>query len=412
MTDKKPTGERALRPSKPLLLHPLVLFTAVWGSIIFLYFLHLSGLLIFSNAQVLHAVTWIYVPFLIAVSLSASVRFLAPGKSESSSSSSPIPIQRLHRRLLHWFFFWSLATIVEIMVSGGLPLLWLLRGSSKTYLDFGIPSIHGLLNSLILTVGLGEFALFVITGAKRHLWIPAWLMVWPVIVVTRNMMIVFLIEAAVLWVYVKGIRWQTLLKLVLSAMLVVLVFGYIGDLRSGAAAFRKLALPSKSYPDWLPSGVLWVYIYMTTPLGNLINTSQLSSPLHSFLFPNTTSLLFPSVLRDIIYGGAAQASVAFGGNLVSQAFNVSTAFIGPFQDFGWPGVAGLSIVLGLISEFCWHKRGMKGALVYAVIAQCVILTLFFNHLFYLPVITQVVWIILFFRKSPKQVNSDATEASL
>ena len=412
MQSEKHNPETVLRPSKPLLLHPLALFTAVWGSIVFLYSLHLSRLLIFSNTQVLHAVFWLYIPFFLTISLLGTLRTLAPRKPRLSSHTPSIPVDRVHRQLIRWFIFWVVATILEVIVSGGLPILWLIEGSSKTYFDFGIPSIHGLLNSLILTLGLAEFALFVISGAKRHLWIPAWLLVWPVIVVTRNMMIVFLIEAAVLWIYIKGMRWQTFLKLTIFTVLVILIFGYIGDFRSGASTFRKLALPTKSYPSWLPSGVLWVYIYMTTPLGNLINTARLSTPLHNFLLPNTTSLLFPSILRNIIYGSAAQASQAFSGTLISQAFNVSTAFIGPFQDFGWPGVAGLSIFLGFISEFCWHRRGIRGALVYAVIAQCVILTLFFNHLFYLPVITQVVWIIFFFRNFSEQVYSDATEASL
>ena len=409
---EKHNRKTVLRPSKPLFLHPLALFTAVWGSIVFLYSLHLSRLLIFSNPQVLHAVFWIYIPFFLTISVAATFRTLAPQNSPLPSRNISIPVDSIHRQLTRWFIFWVIATIAEVIISGGVPILWLIEGSSKTYFDFGIPSIHGLLNSLILTLGLAEFALFVITGAKRHLWIPAWLMVWPVIVVTRNMMIVFLIEAAVLWIYIKGMRWQTFLKLAASTALVILIFGYIGDFRSGAATFRKLALPASTYPTWLPSGVLWVYIYMTTPLGNLINTARLSTPLHNYLLPNTTSLLFPSVLRNIIYGSAAQASQAFSGTLISQAFNVSTAFIGPFQDFGWPGVAGLSIFLGLVAEFCWHRRGMKGALIYAVIAQCVILTLFFNHLFYLPVITQVVWIIFFFRKSTRQVKSDATEPPL
>lgn len=403
---------RSSPSSGTLWLNPVVLFVAAWTMICLLYSLHLSRLLIFSDQQILYAVSWIILPFVLTGFLVSLVCALAPKVDKPVKAVAEISTHLLGSRLRRCFIFWLAATIVEIGVSGGVPLLWLIRGSAKTYFDFGIPSIHGLLNSLLLSIGLGEVALFAIDGKKHRLRIPAWILIWSFIVVTRNMMVVFLIEGVVVWILLKGVRWGSIVRILFSAAAMILVFGYIGDFRSGAAEFRSLALPTKAYPDWLPSGVLWVYIYVTTPVGNLVNTAHLFNPLHSLLFPNTTSLLFPTVLRDIVYGGAAQASEAFSGNLVSQAFNVSTAYMGPFQDFGWLGVALFSVALSMVAMYCWRLKGLKGMLIYAVIAQCVILSVFFNHLFYLPVITQVFWIVLFFHKSRIQRTHEANHTAM
>lgn len=207
-------------------------------------------------------------------------------------------------------------------------------------------------------------------------------------------MIVFLLEAGVVMLMLQGIRWRAIVKGTALVILLILLFGYIGDLRSGADSFRVLAQPSANYPQWLPSGVLWVYIYLTTPIGNLVNTVDNVRPTWNALFPNTTSLLFPSVLRRMIYGTDG-ASEAFSGELITDAFNVSTAYAGSAQDFGKIGIALFSAFCGFCGICCWHLRTFCGALMYGVVAQCIVLTVFFNHLLYLPVVFQVVWLLLF-----------------
>ena len=188
-----------------------------------------------------------------------------------------------------------------------------------------------------------------------------------------------------------------------AVIVLVLIFGYVGDFRTGAKVFRNLAEPTKQYPAWLPSGVLWGYIYLTTPVGNVVNTAVSDVPVYNPLFPNTTSLLFPTVLRTAIYGESA-ADNALSGNLITNAFNVSTAYVGPFQDFGYLGMIGFSTLLALIAYLSWIDQSLRGAALYAVIGQCVILSVFFNHLFYLPIITQVIWIYFFLHGRGKSIE--------
>jgi hypothetical protein len=214
------------------------------------------------------------------------------------------------------------------------------------------------------------------------------------------MMIVSLLEGGIAWGMTQRIRLRTVLKTVGVVALVICIFGYVGDFRSGAEEFRQLAQPSADYPTWLPSGVLWIYIYLTTSIGNLVNTVTVATPLRNPLFPNTVALLFPSVIRNVLYGTEGTNS-ALSGELVTDAFNVSTAYVGPYQDFGLMGIALFSVLFAATALYFWKRAGTEGALMYSVIGQCLVLSIFFNHLFYLPVISQVGWIMFFFRRGRK-----------
>lgn len=208
-------------------------------------------------------------------------------------------------------------------------------------------------------------------------------------------MLVTLLEFAALYLRIHPIRLSAIMKLLAGAISFVLVFGVIGDVRQGSSAMiRDLAQPTENYPEWLPSGILWAYIYITTPINNLVYNIEQTRPIYDPLFPNTVATLFPSVIRIAIYGN--DLADAESGQLVVSAFNVSTAYVGPYQDFGFIGITLFSIMIGPFCLYFWFRNNLKSALMLAVLIQCLVLTLFFDHFFYLPVITQLGWIWYFF----------------
>lgn len=118
---------------------------------------------------------------------------------------------------------------------------------------------------------------------------------------------------------------------------------------------------------------------------------HLVHPLNSLLFPNTVSSLFPTVIRDIIFGNQTQ-----NATLVSQAFSVRTAYRGPYQDYGLAGIMLFSILTSFVCQFFWYRSRLRDVLIFAVLIQCLVLTLFANLFFALPVITQIAWLFYFF----------------
>lgn len=382
-------------PRRPLLLHPFFIFSCVWLGVAFLYSFHFSKILQYSTREVFSTVAIIWIPFTVVVVLCVFFRYLLKPYYSRRRTGSVVDFESLDHKLKIWFRVWVLVTIVEILVSGGVPMVWLFTGNPKTYVDFGIRSLHGVVNALLTAIALCRFALFLLTKKKRHLYVPLIALLWSVIAITRQLMLVSLIEFALIFLQIRPIRKATFVKIAVGSLAFVLAFGVIGDLRQGSAdGFRALAQPSDDYPEWLPSGFLWAYIYISTPINNLKYTMQLVQPANNLLFPNTVSTLFPSVVRSAIYGedlGAAES-----GELVVSAFNVSTAYVGPYQDFGLTGMALLSILSACITLLFWFQQDLRSVLMFSVATQCLMLNLFYNQFFVLPMIAQIVWLYYFF----------------
>lgn len=387
--------------AKSHLMHPAVLFSVVWMTVIGLYLLRLSKVLIAGNEEITRAAGLIIFPYIIVSGIVVLFLWLVPKRLVLRrhllcAGDAPSEVQTLKRRLRKWFIFWMIASAAEILYSGGLPLIWLFTGSSKTYFDFGIPSVHGLLNSILLAIGVSYAGIYAKHGDWRNLLWPAGIIFWALLLVTRSMIVIDILQTVIAILLYRGISAKLFIKLVAILLIVVLGFGMLGDVRTGADNFRTLAQPTQSYPDWLPSGLLWIYIYLTTPINNLIYTMSFVHPVNNILFPNTAAPLFPSLIRNVIYGNSLDT--ALSGELANSAFNVSTAFIGPFQDYGTWGIIVFNALISLVAVFYWARTNFRDRLIYVVIAQCLLMTVFFNHFFSLPVITQVFWLYIFFWK--------------
>lgn len=380
-----------MQNDRPWFLNPGVVFYSTWLGVWFLYSLHLSRVLIYPS----NTVSRLEFPLLAGFLPFLLITYLIPHKTVLASASNPDEITaRLDRKLKLWLLVWIGITCIEVVVSGGIPIVWTLTGSSKTYFDFGIPTVHGFMNALILSISVTRFALGLQNGKKRDLFFPALMLVWTLVVETRQLIIVVLLECTFLFLMYRRIRAKQLLSVLGVALLFVVIFGISGDIRSGGEAFRQLAQPTDQYPTWLPSGFLWVYIYMTTPLNNLVNTWVNVQPLHDITMPNTLAQLIPTAVRNLF--GLHGDSMTWSGDLVTEAFNVSTAYVGPVQDLGIWGVLGFSGFAAFSTGIYWMKRGMRNNLIYAVLGQCLFLTIFFNHFLFLPIIVQIGWMYVFF----------------
>lgn len=397
-------------PQKSLILHPISLFSSTWLVVAGLYEMHLSKLLIATNSAVASTISLIISPFIVVGLLLTLYFAFAPKASIRRNQllngmDDPADILVLKKRLNRWLVFWGCATAVEIIVSGGIPFVWLLTGSSKVYTDFGIQSVHGLLNSLLLSIGLCYAGLFARFGDRKNLRCPTGIFIWAILTITRGMVIINMLQVVIITLLYRGLSIKFAFKLIAIALVVVVAFGIIGDFRAGGGSvFLDLAQPTEAYPEWLPSGDLWVYIYLTTPLNNLIYSSRSLRPLNDATFPNTAAPLFPSVLRNRIYGEDLSESVS--GELVDSAFNVSTAYVGPYQDYGAIGIACLSLLMGICSTIYWKRNNFRDVLIYAVLGQCLVITVFGDNFLSLPVISQLIWIYLFFhRATPAKITA-------
>ncbi len=388
MATPEPVGTLGIPVYKRFALHPVSVFVGIWALVLALYRLKLSDLLLYDDADTLGPVLTIVGAF-IAGCLVARLMGSKLRKSVGPIvlPMSPARLAALDLRLSQMLKFWFVMTLVEIVFSGGVPLYWLYIGSDKTYFDFGLPSLHGLLNALILSCSMMSFFLSRYSTRTLYKWVPWLLCVWGIVVVSRNLIVVNLLQIALLHLLTRPpMKMKNIAMGLLALCLFVLGFGALGDARSGAEAFVALALPSENYPDYLPSGVLWLYIYITTPLNNLVHQIVAVGPEWNWGLTNAMSLLLPTVIRNLFY----DAQDFFKGDLISEAFNVSTAFLDIYKDIGLLGVASLSFCAGFASLRIWVTNTVTSIFNFAVITQCNVLSIFFNHYFYLPIVFQFV----------------------
>lgn len=388
----------------PLVLSPSFLAPVTWLVVTFLYSLHLSSLLLFSTSEAISLTLLIVAPILI-VSLLFHVAYSGSAQRKARTVVvDDVPIVRLEITVRNCLRLWVGLALIETIISGGVPLVWLLTGNGKSNFDYGISSVHGMVNALLLALGVTSFALYLYTGKRRHLALPVFALLWSLVLVSRGTLIVLVAECVVIYLRLRRVRWTIFVRIAGLALVLLLVFGYIGDFRSGAEAFRDLARPTPDFPEWAPSGLLWAYIYITTPVNNLLYTMHTIHPTYNPLLPNTAATLFPTIFRNILYGKQG-ALDAISGGLVVEALNVSTAYVGPFQDMGRIGIVGFSTLSAALCEMFWRRDGFRNILYFAVFAQALMLSLFYNLLFSLPILGQLVWFYYFtYKATPKKAR--------
>ena len=377
---------------RKIYLHPTLLVILVWSAVYYAYSLRWSQLQSISISEANGFIALIFFVFVITTIFHCLIYYTVGKTKKKYANSNNLSLPSLN--LGCWYCIWMIITIIEIIYSKGFPLIWLLTGSEKTYFDFGIPSIHGLANGLISGLSLISFFIFLKTGRNSYLYLSLLIIPWGVIAVTRQIIIVNLTQFVVVYFAFRPPRIASIFFFIVITSLFLIAFGWLGDIRTGADKFISLAMPSEKYPDFLPTGTLWVYIYAVTPLMNLLNTFGASSGYKSWFFGNTISPLFPSILRSIIF----DTSKIEKGDVITEAFNVSTAFVDPFVDNGYFGLLLFLLLISIITHHYWRKTSIKGVLYYTIIAQCLILTIFYNHFFSLPVISQILWIAIIIKK--------------
>ncbi|HDV4080486.1 TPA: oligosaccharide repeat unit polymerase, partial [Escherichia coli] len=183
--------------------------------------------------------------------------------------------------------------------------------------------------------------------------------------------------------------------------LVFLLFGYIGDIRTGRQLFIQLAHPSFEYPDWMPSGFMWAYIYIVTPIVNLTNAIHMGQTDTNL---NFLCSLLPKVARGALECVVTDEDAFARSYQISGAFNVGSGYIEIFLSQGILGMVVFSFVHGLISSYVFNrvKKKKSAILLFSVISQINLLLIFGNGYFNLNVLAQIPMAVLFFNN--KKLN--------
>lgn len=349
-------------------------------------------------SQYSYSALWVTATLIVAHLAGVGLAMLGALGSRSNVPTDAIEYNFKFRKIL--LAIWIMVTLVEIVASGGLPIIWVMIGNGKTYEDFGIPSVHGMMNSIYLFLTFSSFIKMTKDRSRISLFEFILMISWSLVVVSRALMAIAILQAAVFFLLTSMMSIKTKSSIIIiGALLFIAVFGFIGDIRS--EEFSILYSTGLSYLDPRLSGLVWAYAYLASPLANLalnvsVNTAEIKIVPVTFLLP-----LLPSFVQRAL--GYEVGFLGFSGYLAHDAFNVGTAFIQIFIDWGLIGIVLYAFILGIFSQIIWRSFRKTGrADIISLYIPCIILTIFSNQFNQLPIILLFILFVAFTRVTTKQ----------
>ncbi len=391
--------------STKVLLNPVTLYNVLWLGVISLYQLRLSKL---QDELSIKGILLLIIPivaFNLVYYIITLVRYLVKSSYKRVSYTNKELNLFFNSKIIYNLFkFWFVIEILEIIYSKGLPIIWKLTGNSKTYMDFGIPTIHGFMNALgLVIIMLAFYYLIVINQRDTKMKIIIFIMfVLYTCMITRQVLISAIIQIFTIYIVVtKKVNWK---KFFIVSIISIIVFGILGNIRTGYKEFLNVALIETNINKNF-IGIYWIYMYLTMTVANINSIANMVFE-NLGLYPIASSYL-PSVIRNIFF---YDTNKIIPNYLVTQAFNVSGYYIDFYLGFKYLGVAIIGGIYGFIGSYLFNKvknnKNNKYIIYYAVYLQIILLSFFYNHLLYLPSGFQFVVIYLIYKLFKREKYSD------
>lgn len=281
-----------------------------------------------------------------------------------------------------FFFIWAFFYVLTIIYSQGLPLTWILSGDSRTYVDFGVPTLTGLLN--MIRAFLSVLALIIWRGSqeKRYLFFLLFFIISAFLFeANRGGGLVLLLHPIGYFLFSQKIRLRDSIKIILSTLILVFFLGLMEQYRylrqdsyNISDKFSNLGL-SDTEPTLWQVYSLPAVLYLTTPVQNLNNTI-INLPKPNYFPYHTITPLLPTVIRSKIFVEEEKDY----GDLLSEVYNTTGYYTPIIRDFGYFGAFLGAILIQIIISFIHIKARVSGQyyfrLLYPPMFMCVILSPF------------------------------------
>ena len=286
------------------------------------------------------------------------------------------------------FFIFVLFSLLNVLLAGYLPLVEQIIAGDPRYMDFGISGVYGIFLAFANAFGVLSYYLYIKTGKRIYIYIFYLILFIFLLFMTRQNIISLLVEIFIVHGFLcKKIN---LLKVLILALLVLMAFSALGELRSGD--IKKIIEANPDY-DWLPSSVYWLYGYFYFSGVNLDNFI-IYSPAPYYDGSSFASLI-PNVIKNYF-----NYSFEHGIFLQKINFTVSTALMRIYGDMGIFEVIILGLCFGFFTSIYYLKalsnpEDFLSIAIYSTLFFCAAFSFFVNFWFYLPIIFQIPFFIFF-----------------
>lgn len=277
--------------------------------------------------------------------------------SKVNAAVAQIDYDIFSKRINLIFYFWIFVYLVNIVGSGGIPLLWILRGDPRTYADFGLPTLGGLGNLMRAYILTSCYLIYYHSNLiskvrRRYLFIGILLVISAFLLETgRGNGVVLLLHPVGLHFLLHEFKIKSLIKIVIFLFIFIIGLGLIQMIRY-SDGFDKLLMyaensgfKNSTYFELL---LIPAVMYISIPV---INTDLNFQIAEFFKFEPYYSLqgILPTIIRDVVFERGDY------GELVNDANNVSSYYIPFIRDFGQFGAFFIVSLILFVVSYCYTK---------------------------------------------------------
>jgi len=371
---------------------PPFIYAIIWGGLLFLYSLKVINY--YEKLNWLTVITILATIFTFYFSWVLLIDNNVGSKKKNLNRKIPREIIKFFEQKIKIFNkIWITGVLLTILLQHGFPLLWMILGSSKTYADFGFASMQGLLNSFWLSSLVGYYLLWHSVKEKKYFKYIALMFIFPIIIVSRGLLILGFFELLAVYLFYKRISIKNIIKLILTIVIVIYIFGTIGDYRVKYNTKFLTDMVSSKYQKLfvyeLPSGFTWTYLYFTASLDNINTNIHNLNP--QYIPDKSVQTLFPTVIRSLIWTDKNYYT-RYAMKMSNPLINTFTYLSGFLVDFGIVGTIIIVFFLQLFINQIYYKAktGNIGAqLAYPALLSAIFLSVFANYFFTLVIIFQI-----------------------
>ena len=298
-----------------MLANPAIIYSFVWLLSLFLYTRYWSGIFL-----ELTSLTYEYILSSIFVVIIGWLLYaFAYRRSNINYTRKLYSFPQFAKYKIKVFLMiWIFGTLIELLYFRDLPVLALFGLSSMTYADFGLPSLHGFLNAIILSLSMYSLYQYISTSNKKYIAYYILTIFVPLVGMNRGMLTSLLIESLFVFIVFKGITIKTTIKIIFFIVVFAFAFGILGELRYSGNPNDLYAVfdITDNYPAILPRSFIWIYMYITSSLNNIENIIYNFNDVNFEPYSSVFGLI-PSFIRTHL-------DLPVKRNLVVSAFNVSS----------------------------------------------------------------------------------------
>lgn len=221
------------------------------------------------------------------------------------------------------FYFILFGWVLTFLYEGKIPILEALNKTGYMYVDFkGIPTFSPIIWTLTTYHNVRSFSQFLIFKKKKYLFYCIIEIILYLLLCRRGPILIMILLNFLAYINLNKIRYITL-KLVAGGVLILYLFGLLGNIRHGFSPTDTTMLKSiinLKTSNSIFDPFLWGYIYITSPLSNLQYTFDCKNISYNILEFLRTGFLFDFIAKRL------ETEQVNEIKLLIENFNVQTGY--------------------------------------------------------------------------------------